>query len=67
MAILRTRNELEKEGTNKKKSTDAVLGNEKKHGTLTKRSRILLRAPYDKIREALEELEAISHPDEEQV
>jgi hypothetical protein len=24
------------------------------------------RAPYDKIREALEELEAISHPNEEQ-
>jgi hypothetical protein len=37
-ASLWAKNELEKEGTNQKKVTDAVLGNKKKHGTHTKQS-----------------------------
>jgi hypothetical protein len=38
MVSLRARHKLGKEGTNKKKVTEAVPGNEKKHGTRTKES-----------------------------
>jgi hypothetical protein len=81
MVNLRARNKLEKEGTNKRKVADAVPGNEKKLGVryesdlaeynkrkseLEAEERRATNTSYNKIQEALE-LEAISHPNEEQV
>jgi hypothetical protein len=79
MASLRTRNELEKEGRRRrprqrKEARDtyeaelAEYNKRKSEREVEERPAVRAhRASYDKIREALEELKVILHPNEEQV